>query len=306
MAEQIFQGCRFVFTVNNPEGQLDFSDARVRIACWQMELGAEGTPHFQGYVCTKQNCRWTAVKKIIGQEAHVEVARGTAEQCIDYCTKSETQIEGPWFYPDEATVRVSHQGTRTDLANAAAQIVAGAKDAEIAPTVFVRNYRGLQALRQAYFPAKDRDNVTVLCIWGPPGIGKTTAVMTGSRTRPFALTVTETGSLWGNGYDGQETVLIDDYTGQLPYHIFNRICDRWAFQLPTKGGFVPARWTHVIICTNVKPDQWYAKWGQNLDSADAVLRRVGFGKWAGHDDSHTYIEAETREQLEAKLGALDY
>lgn len=41
----------WVFTVNNPEEQLSpqfWEDCR--LAAWQLEMGEEGTPHFQGYV----------------------------------------------------------------------------------------------------------------------------------------------------------------------------------------------------------------------------------------------------------------
>lgn len=289
---------RFVFTFNNPEFALDFSDSRVRIACWQLEIGAEGTPHYQGYVVLKNSARFGTVKNIIGSErVHVEVARGASDQCIDYCTKSETQIEGPWFYPDEATVRVNHQGTRTDLQAAADMVVAGRSFKELPNAVFCRNFRGLQELRKLHHPAKTRDKVRVLCIKGPPGIGKTTAVMEHTKEEPYSLTVTEAGALWGDGYDGEDAVILDDYAGQLPIKVFNQICDRWTFWLPTKGAFVAARWHTVFILTNAEPSTWYCKYGQNQDVLGAVYRRIGYGPYDGKDPDHVYMEFKTREEL---------
>ena len=47
---------RYVFTINNPEAPLDtaaWEAAGVRHAVWQLERGAEGTPHLQGYIALK-------------------------------------------------------------------------------------------------------------------------------------------------------------------------------------------------------------------------------------------------------------
>jgi len=47
------QRARFwCFTLNNPDGNLDVDLAipAVRYAVWQLEVGEEGTEHFQGYL----------------------------------------------------------------------------------------------------------------------------------------------------------------------------------------------------------------------------------------------------------------
>ena len=54
---------RYVFTINNPEAPLDtaaWEAAGVRLAVWQQERGAEGTPHLQGYITFK---RTTAARR---------------------------------------------------------------------------------------------------------------------------------------------------------------------------------------------------------------------------------------------------
>lgn len=301
---------RFIFTLHDPEGQLDFDDPRVRIAAWQLEVGESGGKswcHFQGYVVMKTACRYTAIKKLLGGTPYVVAARGTAPQCLAYVTKTDTRIEGPWFYPDEETARANTQGTRSDLAAACELIKAGASLSELPMPLLVRNCHGFQMLKLALAgmldPAKDRPNVKVMCIHGPPGIGKTTFVKTHCSSPPFTLTVTETGALWGDGYMGQELVLLDDYAGQLPIHVFNQICDRWAYMLPIKGNFVPARWTTVFVLCNAEPNLWYTKYGQNQDVIGAVYRRIGYGIYEGKDPDHQYWHVDTREQMFARLNA---
>lgn len=48
--------------------------------------------------------------------------------------------------------------------------------AELDPVAFTRNCKGLAAYAAVVCPAVDREKVMVICLHGPPGIGKTTAV----------------------------------------------------------------------------------------------------------------------------------
>jgi len=289
---------RFMFTQNNPEGAIVTDDwEAVRCAVWQLEVGEQGTPHYQGYIVYKRSCRFPTVKRLLGQDPHIDIARGTQAQCIAYCTKEETRVEGPYWFPDEATVRGSVQGTRSDLKTACDQIVAGAAFAEIDTVTWARNNRGLLSLYAIHHPAKMRDNVKVLCIHGAPGLGKSTAVWTQCAETPFRPQILETGTIWFDGYCGQSTLFLDDYKGQLPIHVFNSICDRFPYNCPVKGGFIGAAWTVVIICTNVEPSDWYAKFGQRQDEVGAVYRRIGYGEWADKDPDHRYVNPATREEL---------
>jgi len=292
-------GRRFVFTQNNPEGSIvtDGWDGRVRVAVWQLEVGAEGTPHYQGYIVMLRPSRFPVVQRALCQDSFVDIAHGTNDQCIAYCTKEETRVEGPYWFPDEATVRGSVQGTRSDLKTACDQIVAGAAFAEIDTVTWARNNRGLLSLYAIHHPAKMRDNVKVLCIHGAPGIGKSTAVWTRTAEQPYRPKILDTGIVWFDGYCGQTTLFIDDYRGQLPIHEFNAICDRFPYNCPVKGGFIGAAWTCVIICTNVEPSDWYAKFGQRADEVGAVYRRIGYGEWADKDPDHQYVNPATREEL---------
>lgn len=294
------QSRRWCFTLNNPDGQLDFADSRVRLAVWQLELAPEtGTPHFQGYINFENNPRLSVVKAVIRGEPHCEPARGTHEECVAYCTKEESRVEGPWFYPDEATVRgFSGQGARTDLAALAELVKQGKPMAEVAaadPATWIRNYRGLAMYNSLLHPPAMRESVRVTCMHGPPGIGKSTAAY---HVFPDIFPIPlDKEALWFDGYTGQSAVLLDDYAGQLSISTFNRICDPFPFNAPVKGGFVAARWTTVVILCNADPCTWYRVFQYDAQIIDAVYRRIGYGEWAGKDPNHVYNHYETREQL---------
>lgn len=67
---------------------------------FQAEVGEEtNTPHFQGYVEWKQKKTFTAAKALLGgDKVHLEARRGTQQQAIDYCSKEDTRVDGPWYH----------------------------------------------------------------------------------------------------------------------------------------------------------------------------------------------------------------
>ena len=88
----------YCFTINNWNNQ----DAKALQELWDSgkckyfiagkEVGEEGTPHIQGYVMFKNPVTFSTIKSFISR-AHIEVARGTAEENIAYCSKDGDYIE---------------------------------------------------------------------------------------------------------------------------------------------------------------------------------------------------------------------
>lgn len=107
----------YVFTINNPDGTLDFDPSVVK-ACWyQLERGDNGTPHYQGYIEFHTPKSLSAVKLVPGlSRAHLEVRRGSRLQAIAYAQKEDTRVEGPYTFGDTENVcAVANQGKRNDI-----------------------------------------------------------------------------------------------------------------------------------------------------------------------------------------------
>lgn len=51
------------------------------------EVGAEGTPHLQGYVQCKKRLRLKQMKQLLGPRCHIEQAQGNVFQNQLYCKK---------------------------------------------------------------------------------------------------------------------------------------------------------------------------------------------------------------------------
>lgn len=82
-----------MFTLNNPSageaGALsDLGQTpHVRYLIFGRETGESGTPHLQGFVIFTDRKRLRAVKAVLGNRAHIEIARGSNIQASDYCKK---------------------------------------------------------------------------------------------------------------------------------------------------------------------------------------------------------------------------
>lgn len=92
---------RWCFTLNNPQDafrgpiNLQTIGGSAKYIIAQLERGESGTEHLQGYVEFKQSIRLAAAKKLL-PTAHWEIAKGSKEQCKEYCSKQETRLSGPW------------------------------------------------------------------------------------------------------------------------------------------------------------------------------------------------------------------
>lgn len=80
-------------TINNPTQTDDYNIAQARQAGWkvegQLEIGENGTPHYQLLVKTPQ-VRFSQVKKVFPR-AHIEVARNLAA-LTSYVRKEDTRV----------------------------------------------------------------------------------------------------------------------------------------------------------------------------------------------------------------------
>ena len=90
----------WVFTLNNPKGVPEQLVNRLRqfdgvlFGVFQLEKGANNTPHYQGYIGLKRSQRFSYVQGLISGSPHWEPRRGTHAQAYDNCTKQETRISG--------------------------------------------------------------------------------------------------------------------------------------------------------------------------------------------------------------------
>lgn len=258
-------GSHFCFTWNNPTMDSDALIAhfatfgRIRGAIFQLEAGSEGTDHYQGYLEFKRSHRFSFLKRLI-PEAHWEPRYGTRRQAFDYCRKEDSRKAGPWQMGEFPTLDSpgSGSGRRSDLLDFAKGITATnirAKALE-RPDVYLRYSSGMDRL--ALLQRPERDSVKVTLHYGLPGTGKTRKAVEDSKNDYWVMPPTD--GFWFDGYMGEGVAILDDFSGRSSKvslsHLL-QILDRYTVPVPVKGSFTWWVPKHIIVTTNLHPNQWY-------------------------------------------------
>ncbi len=266
----------FCFTINNPS-------AYCKSCCYKLQtndnvdyliFGTEGseecrTLHYQGFVCFKKRVLGTKLKRLLGDRAHIEVAKShDLKKSAVYCKK-----EGRFNETGVLPQRGEGQGRRSDLLAIRSEIIAGASARQIADDHFptwVIHRRSFQEYRSLLAPARTfPSEVTVY--FGTTGVGKTRRVVD---SEPDLWISPDNSLAWFNGYIGQEAVLFDDFVG-CPMNRIDfllKLLDRYPMQVPTKGGFINWCPQRIYFTSNLKPEEWFP--GLNPLRFAALLRRL--------------------------------
>lgn len=268
----------WVFTINNPTEHPIFME-NMRYLVYQLEVGANGTPHYQGFVQFKHAVAMRTAKNCIGQNAHVEQAASPA-RAREYAMKEATREEGPWEHGEWLAPA---PGRRTDLEAAVEMVRAHGlrRVAEEMPAVFVRNHRGLAAL-QAITAGYRTEPPKILVLYGPTGCGKS---YTARKMMP-QIPDTDLPDMdqhwvwdpslgkWFQGYTGQKYVIFEEFRGQLTFGQMLSLLDRYTCHVEYKGGSTNWVASRIVITSPVHPRMWYESLASNDGQMDQLMRRL--------------------------------
>lgn len=310
----------FVEITPESHGQIDFAEhPTVEYAKWQLEQGETGNVHFQGVVRLTNTYKRGHVLKIIPR-AHWEGVRDV-QAALKYVGKADTRLEGPWEYGE---LPKNCQGKRTDLIAVKELIDAGRREEEIAELHFAswaRYHRSFREYAKLKTPPRDFKTCIVLVL-GPPGSGKTSYCH-----RVAAGAYWKNKGNWWDGYSGHYDVIMDEFTGWLPYHDLNRLCDRYPLHWEIKGAHVEFIARRAFFTSNSLPHEWYDFSCMHGDlgagarakywDIRAFARRVDAVLWLGFGQDRRIFLAdafraayrylgEQRPELTFVLEALDY
>lgn len=268
---------RWCFTVNNPHAQLGEEDAlaiKCRYLVSGFEKGESGTFHLQCYAEFSKPVRRSALIKYFGK-CHFEVARGSAVAASEYCKKGDgtpaCPIDADYFEFGELE---GVQGRRNDILSLRDRLLAGDDDDALlrnddTASGFFKYQRGIAAARVVLSRPAPRDEVRVGLFYGPPGTGKSSFAR-----ELFPDAYWKDNTKWWGYYTGQKTVIWDEFTGaSCTPSDYNRIFDRYPYQVEYKGGGTPLLATQFIIISNYTPASW---WNVERSTVkfDAVKRRI--------------------------------
>lgn len=261
--------CRnYVITYNNYPSTELLDDLDCVYMAYSHEIApTTGTPHLQGFCRFKNAKTLSAVIKLL-PGCHIEQMKGTWEQNKVYCSKKGTQelIERgtpPLFNDDKGRC----QQLRYFNALEAAKV----NDLDtIDPDMITRHYSTYKRIAMDYMTKPEPlDGTCGLWISGPPGSGKSHAVITQWPDRYIKPL-----NKWWDGYQGEEVVHLDEpnplqcNNAYWPAY-FKLWADKWPFMCEYKGGSRQIRPKKLIVTSNYTIEQM----GFNEIDTEAIKRR---------------------------------
>lgn len=251
----------------------DYSSV-VQYAIYQLERCPDtGREHIQGYVELHGNKkhRLNAIRRLLDSPSvHVEIRRGTQQQAIEYCSKEETRICGPWTFGTP-----KQQGQRTDLSKLVDAVKKKRSLHDIAhdhPVEFVKFHRGLTRLQSIWFEKKRTAKTHVTWIYGPSGNGKS------YRARELAgdpedVYWKSASNKWFDDYTHESTIVLDDVKDSTHlggWSSFLNLLDAYPYRVENKFG---SRWFSAerIIITSIHEPERYVP---TMEDPYQLTRRI--------------------------------
>lgn len=265
---------RFCFTLfeshwcmpNLPDKQIQY-----------IKMGREICPdtkreHWQSWVWfnnakTITQC-WQFLEKKFGIHPHVEPLRGTPEQNEDYCDKGKDTYS--WG-------TMPAQGQRGDLESMCQLIEDGSITVDQITRLYPRIYhqygRTLHRVEDLCMRDRHRTEMTeAVWYYGPTAVGKSHIAFQGFKNATHY--VWKNDHDWQDGYTGQETVIINDFRGHIPYNELLQLIDKWPFTVNRRGREpMPFTSKYVIITSSLRPEEVYHRRDEE-DKIEQLLRRV--------------------------------
>ena len=274
------------FTLNNyTENQCKFiNELECAYCVYGFEFTEQKVPHLQGYIEFTKAKTFNTMKKLI-PEWHVEGRRGNAKDASNYCKKGEQphkewekyKEKGANFgknakFNERGVLSTDRQGARKDLD----YVRETALDEGMRVVTSLYNCQQIRVAEKfLVYNDKKRDwhegPCNVVVIWGESGTGKSQGVREYLEKRDIYYYVKNTSTKWWDGYDGEETVIIDEFRDtwwELDY--FLGLVDKYEFRVEYKGGTRQMRARNFYITTDLEPGSWFV--GQR--PGKQVVRRI--------------------------------
>lgn len=265
--EEFNSGKMFVFDENN-----------MHTLCGQIERCPKTQKlHWQFFIKFKGKHRIPGATKLLGFTGCnlTPHTYGKEEDMAKYTQKSETSIPGTFFkYGNDVK-----QGSRTELMDLKKKLEEGEKldDLFMKDETFndvAKSYRTLSRVEDLLMRKKFR-NFETKGIWyyGPTGVGKSHKAFEGFHPDThYVLNVNDNG--WWEGYTQQETVIINDFRGEIKYATLLNLVDKYPFTVPRRGREpMPFLSKTVIITSSKCPEDIYSNILSNVESLKQLERR---------------------------------
>jgi len=251
-----------------------------------------GSVHFQGYVqFDKQQQSRKAVMALLEAKCWCQNARGSLEQNQQYVSKTDwmgkgNRLEGTeafeWGFPVKCDP--SGKGSkRRDLEKIRKDILDGKKILDIANEKFGTWTGAFRAIAKFKCMVDQKNSpdfrkITVEVYYGQAGSHKSRRAMEAaieSGQGYYRPVINNSGQVWFSNYNGEKTLIFDDFYGQVRFSYMLRLLDGYRMEIESKGGSVYAAWDRVFITSNVHPRKWWRSYEKiPAQSVKGMIRRI--------------------------------
>jgi len=265
------QGKNWCYTLNNPQGPIEFNEDTMHYLVYGEEVGESGTPHHQGYVAFKNRRRLNQCKEL-SPRAHWEIARGSHSEASDYCKKDGVFKEFGKL-PEDAQKKASKAGAKAN-SDKWRNISDHAKAGDLSwidnnyPKPFVNSYRNLVAIRKDFTQRlPDLDGVCGIWYYGEPGVGKTRLV-----TLKYPNAYLKRMNKWFDGYNMEDVVVMDDFGKDHAYmgYELKKLADRYCYMVEVKNASMYIRPKKCVVTSQYKIEDI---WAEDDETKKALQRR---------------------------------
>lgn len=242
--------------------------------CFQIEKGGNcETTHIQGFIVFKHPMTWSTFKNYFPC-AHFNRAISRSSDCVQYCSKLDTRIDGPFKDGD-----IVDQGGRTDIKEFLGMIDNGCSNKDLKeyfPTLYLHEYNKIEKIRNENVFDKFKKtyrNVEVTYVYGPSRCGKSSYIVKKYGYGNFYNVDTYRYGPY-DGYSGEDVIVFDEFHSQVEITLFNKLLDGHPVQLPCRFENKWACYTKIYIISNLTLDKQYM--GDNIEPAirEAFLARI--------------------------------
>lgn len=264
---------------NEEYHKLIATNTKIRFIAYGLETcPTTGRQHHQGWIVFKNQIATSTkslgnIGKILGN-AHVEPMWGTLKQNAVYCSKESDLCK----FGDEPK-----QGDRNDLKEVMRRI----RDRETTadeiliddPGYYHMYGRTLERAEDVVMRKRFRTEMTKgIWLYGNTGAGKSHVAFDGfDPENGYVKALTGNEAKWWDGYTGQETVILNEFRGEIGYGELLSLVDKWPVSVPRRNREpAPFLAKRVIITSALHPQEVWKKRGMS-DSMDQLYRRFDVG-----------------------------
>lgn len=228
-------------------------------------------PHYQSFFKFKSVKEYKVLHRAFpGVNVEGMHKYSSIEEAIAYCKK-----DGKW--KEWGTSPINKQGYRSDINTVKDKILNGEIDCrEIIcnnPMLYHQYGRTFDKLEDIRMEKLFRTEMTEgWYLWGGSGAGKShSAFKNYHPDTHYILNLQDKG--WWDGYRQQETVIINEFRGQIPYGELNDLIDKWPKTVSRRNRQpLPFTSKRVIITSSMPPEEVYHNLSEN-DELTQLFRR---------------------------------